>query len=271
VQSEAASLARKVAQLSSEQAETQAELDKTFFLNFGKRGELSDRINALQKEGKAQAKALEQTRKAEAQALERANKAQATADEQLKVAAKLVEEATVKTTELTRAAEAKAKALTADATKQSDALVAKAEQKAKALEKEAAKLVAKASAAVTQFDGVLAGFGYYVQPTAVGAMAALKAEFKSELEDPDAAKKARVTLPAAGHYGTGHHFLPRNATHRRKIEEKFAQIIQSEGQTCLGWRTVPTDNASLGETAKSSEPFIRQVFIGRSEDLATAS
>ena len=73
---EAASLARKVAQLSSEQAETQAELDKTFFLNFGKRGELSDRINALQKEGNAQAKALEQTRKAEAQALERANMAE---------------------------------------------------------------------------------------------------------------------------------------------------------------------------------------------------
>lgn len=61
-----------------------------------------------------------------------------------------------------------------------------------AKKKEAAKLVAKASAAVTQFDGVLAGFGYYIQPTAVGATAALKAEFKSELVDPDAKKASEA-------------------------------------------------------------------------------
>ncbi|MBC8039569.1 MAG: glutamate synthase large subunit, partial [Opitutaceae bacterium] len=85
----------------------------------------------------------------------------------------------------------------------------------------------------------------------------------------EAAKKARITLPAAGTYGTGLIFLPRNATHRRKMEEKFAAIIQSEGQTFLGWRTVPTDNASLGETAKASEPYIRQVFIGRAANLTT--
>ena len=32
--------------------------------------------------------------------------------------------------------------------------------------------------------------------------------------------------------------------------------------TVLGWRTVPTNNAMLGETARSCEPFMRQVFIG---------
>ena len=84
----------------------------------------------------------------------------------------------------------------------------------------------------------------------------------------EAAKKVRISLPVAGAYGTGLAFLPRNATHRRKIEEKFAQIIQSEGQTFLGWRTVPTDNSTLGDTAKASEPFIRQIFIGRGPDLA---
>ena len=82
------------------------------------------------------------------------------------------------------------------------------------------------------------------------------------------AKEARLSLPAAGHYGTGLVFLPKNATHRRKLEEKFAAIIQSEGQAFIGWRTVPTDNASLGETAKASEPHIRQIFIGRAPDLA---
>jgi glutamate synthase domain-containing protein 2/glutamate synthase domain-containing protein 1/glutamate synthase domain-containing protein 3 len=77
------------------------------------------------------------------------------------------------------------------------------------------------------------------------------------------AKKDRLSLPAPGEYGSGLVFLPRNPNRRRKLIEVFEHIIQSEGQTVLGWRTVPTNNSMLGETAKASEPFIRQVFIGR--------
>jgi glutamate synthase (ferredoxin) len=78
---------------------------------------------------------------------------------------------------------------------------------------------------------------------------------------------ARVTLPAEGEYGCGMIFFPRNPAERRKLEQKFEQIIRAEGQKLLGWRTVPTDNSSLGDTAKFSEPFIRQVFIGRGEGV----
>jgi glutamate synthase (ferredoxin) len=82
-----------------------------------------------------------------------------------------------------------------------------------------------------------------------------------------------VTLPGPdafgfNQYGTGLVFLPRNATLRRNLEEMLAQIIRSEGQVLLGWRTVPVSNAALGETARACEPFIRQVFIGRSPALA---
>ncbi len=83
----------------------------------------------------------------------------------------------------------------------------------------------------------------------------------------EACKKARIALPKPGEYGTGLVFLPRNAAVRRKLEELFGQIVQAEGQTLLGWRTVPTDNSSLGDTAKASEPFIRQIFIGRNPSL----
>jgi glutamate synthase (NADPH) large chain len=83
----------------------------------------------------------------------------------------------------------------------------------------------------------------------------------------EAAKKARITLPGAGEYGSGLVFLPRDRIKRRRVEERFEKIIQSEGQKLLGWRTVPTNNASLGETAKSSEPFMRQIFIGRDPAL----
>ena len=80
-------------------------------------------------------------------------------------------------------------------------------------------------------------------------------------------KTARITLPEPGLYGAGLIYLPRNRTVRRKVEEVFEQVIQSEGQEFLGWRTVPTDNKTLGNTAISCEPFMRQVFIGRGPDV----
>jgi len=76
-------------------------------------------------------------------------------------------------------------------------------------------------------------------------------------------KKARIPLPPAGEYGSGIIFLPRNPTVRRQIEQKFEQVVQAEGQQVIGWRTVPTVNGMLGETARSCEPFMRQVFIRR--------
>jgi glutamate synthase (ferredoxin) len=78
-----------------------------------------------------------------------------------------------------------------------------------------------------------------------------------------AKKDARINLPEPGHYAAGNIFMPRNATQRRKIEEVFASVVQAEGQVYLGARTVPTNNSMLGETAKGSEPFVRQVFIAR--------
>jgi glutamate synthase (ferredoxin) len=81
-------------------------------------------------------------------------------------------------------------------------------------------------------------------------------------------KKLGIQLPAPGLYGSGIVFLPRNPTLRRRLEERFEHIVQSEGQTVLGWRTVPTKNGMLGDTAKSCEPFMRQVFIGRNPELA---
>jgi glutamate synthase (ferredoxin) len=79
----------------------------------------------------------------------------------------------------------------------------------------------------------------------------------------EVSRKARFTLPPPGEYGSGIIFLPRNPTVRRLIEERFEQVVQSEGQQVLGWRTVQTSNGMLGETARSCEPFMRQVFIRR--------
>ena len=40
-------------------------------------------------------------------------------------------------------------------------------------------------------------------------------------------------------------------------------VIKEEGQTLLAWRNVPVVRENIGELARSVEPVIRQVFIGR--------
>ncbi len=82
------------------------------------------------------------------------------------------------------------------------------------------------------------------------------------------AREARFTLPSLGEYGVGMMFLPQDGSQRAECEKIFGEIVAEEGQTVLGWRTVPTSNLTLGATARASEPVMRQVFIGRSDKLA---
>jgi glutamate synthase (NADPH/NADH) large chain len=70
-------------------------------------------------------------------------------------------------------------------------------------------------------------------------------------------------LPEPGFYGVGHLFMPHDAEARQRIERRLAAICQEFGQSLIGWRDVPTDNSTLGETVKPTEPVHRQVFIGR--------
>jgi glutamate synthase (NADPH/NADH) large chain len=74
-------------------------------------------------------------------------------------------------------------------------------------------------------------------------------------------------LPERSDYGVGYFFMPRDAEARAHYEEIVERVIAAEGQTLLGWRSVPTDNASLSQSPEiqASEPFHRQVFIGRGE------
>lgn len=76
-----------------------------------------------------------------------------------------------------------------------------------------------------------------------------------------------ITLPEFGQYGVGMIFLPPDVKHRRACEIHFEKIVASEGQRVLGWRSVPTNNTDLGETAKRSEPKMRQVFVARNPNI----
>ena len=78
---------------------------------------------------------------------------------------------------------------------------------------------------------------------------------------------ASIDLPGPSEYGSGFVFLPQDPSEQRKAQQTFEEIIKEEGQRFLGWRLVPTNDSSLGATAKIGEPVVKQVFIGRNLKL----
>ena len=84
------------------------------------------------------------------------------------------------------------------------------------------------------------------------------------LQLPDAFFRAEVDfdLPEPGSYAVGMLFAPRDDAARAGAEAIVTRFIEAEGQSLLGWRTVPVDNSGLGYSVKPSEPVMRQVFIG---------
>jgi glutamate synthase (ferredoxin) len=78
-------------------------------------------------------------------------------------------------------------------------------------------------------------------------------------------------LPAAGEYGTGLVFLPRDPQERAECEKQFEQIVREERQLVLGWRDVPVDDSTLGPSARACEPVFRQIFIGRGGSVKDAT
>src|SRR4029077_20766606 len=71
---------------------------------------------------------------------------------------------------------------------------------------------------------------------------------------PRKAKALGFALPQAGHYAVGAIFMPKEKAWRKVIQSIIADQIKAEQLTLLGWREVPTDNPSLGQTVKPTEP-----------------
>jgi len=78
-----------------------------------------------------------------------------------------------------------------------------------------------------------------------------------------AADKLGFKLPKPGDYAVGQLFMPRDPDWRQVNRDIYAQTIKRMGMTLLGWRDVPTNNSTLGESVKPTEPVHQQVFIGR--------
>jgi len=82
------------------------------------------------------------------------------------------------------------------------------------------------------------------------------------------APQAGIRLPASGDWAVGNVFLPPSEGDRETAEQFFEKVVRQEGMEFLGWRSVPTDNRSIGGTAREVEPVVRQAFIGRGTKVA---
>jgi glutamate synthase (NADPH) large chain len=69
------------------------------------------------------------------------------------------------------------------------------------------------------------------------------------------------SLPQEGKYGTGLIFLPQDKDEALICEKTLLDIAHEEGLNLIGFREVPRDNSVIGEIAKSTEPYIKQIFL----------
>lgn len=80
-------------------------------------------------------------------------------------------------------------------------------------------------------------------------------------------ERLHIILPEPNDYAVGMMFLPNDAGERAYCEKTFERIAAEHDLCVLGWRDVPTNNWNLGESAKKSQPFIKQVFIGKTDKI----
>lgn len=78
----------------------------------------------------------------------------------------------------------------------------------------------------------------------------------------DECKRLHIPLPAAGTYGLGMLFLPRDPVAQKAAKHLIERVVDEEGQFVLGWREVPVQPDVAGASARATMPAIMQVLVG---------
>mgnify|MGYP003835527655 CR=1 FL=1 len=71
----------------------------------------------------------------------------------------------------------------------------------------------------------------------------------------------KMNVGQQGKYGTGLVFLPKDELEANICTDILSKHVEAEGLTLLGYRDVPVDKSAPGEIAKTTEPFIKQIFV----------
>ena len=77
----------------------------------------------------------------------------------------------------------------------------------------------------------------------------------------EACAREGFKLPRAGDYAVGMFFLPKEAEASAECIRLIEQQVRAEGAEVVGWRSVPINETVLGETARTSAPRVRQLFV----------
>ena len=88
--------------------------------------------------------------------------------------------------------------------------------------------------------------------------------------DPAAARVFQARSAEAQHqYSVGRRIRRGHRARRAEKDERafcmttLEETIKEEGQVLLGWRDVPVVSSSIGPVARSREPHLKQIFIGK--------
>uniref|UniRef100_A0A8D8SW26 Glutamate synthase [NADH] n=1 Tax=Cacopsylla melanoneura TaxID=428564 RepID=A0A8D8SW26_9HEMI len=77
-------------------------------------------------------------------------------------------------------------------------------------------------------------------------------------------EEQNIDLPEFGRYATGIFYMGKN--NHSQSEEEFKALAEKCNLEIICWRSVPTKSAGIGEVARNSEPFMRQVFLTGKQD-----
>ena len=80
------------------------------------------------------------------------------------------------------------------------------------------------------------------------------------------AKEQGFALPGFDKYGVAMVFFPKDRNKRELCRKTLEETIEKLGLSLIGYRIVPTNNEGLGESSKSVEHQIEQVFIKFSDE-----
>ena len=73
-------------------------------------------------------------------------------------------------------------------------------------------------------------------------------------------------LPEPGDYAVSNVFLPQKGNQKQFCIDIFEEEIKNQNLNLIGWRDVPVNTKILGEIAAETEPFIKQIFIGKPDE-----
>src|SRR5215216_1324109 len=90
------------------------------------------------------------------------------------------------------------------------------------------------------------------------------------LQMPDAFMRAVLDedLPPPGAYGVCVCFLPHDAERRAELEQLLERAVTDEGQRVVAWRDVAVDKDYVGITANYFAPYVKQLVVAASDELA---